>query len=383
MKKDKIIVFILEISLIIILFFALFASNIFTRQISAIIISIYAFIVSYFLKKRKISSINKDYVFWLMVVFSMFYLGLFYLLGLHFGFVKSKILLSLSTIWKFILPLGAIIVSSEVMRRIFLSHKIELTYRSKKFEFSVILTFIAMVMMDLLIYTEVYNLAVLDDFFLVLGFVFFSSLSCNLLYNYITSRYGSKGIVVFRLITILFVYIIPIVPDVYIFFRTFLRLLYPYLIYLVMEKNFSKNDYTMSRSDKKKELISNTALIGISAVLVMLISCQFRYGIIVVGSGSMTGSIDMGDAVVFEKYDKQEIELGQVIIFDYNGMKTIHRVVDIQKVDGEWRYYTKGDANALADNDYRLKKDVEALVMFKVKYIGYPTLFIRSIFLED
>ena len=65
-------------------------------------------------------------------------------------FVKSKILLSLSTIWKFILPLGAIIVSSEVMRRIFLSHKIELTYRSKKFEFSVILTFIAMVMMDLL-----------------------------------------------------------------------------------------------------------------------------------------------------------------------------------------------------------------------------------------
>jgi signal peptidase I len=139
----------------------------------------------------------------------------------------------------------------------------------------------------------------------------------------------------------------------------------------------------MSRSDKKKELISNTALIGISAVLVMLISCQFRYGIIVVGSGSMTGSIDMGDAVVFEKYDKQEIELGQVIIFDYNGMKTIHRVVDIQKVDGEWRYYTKGDANALADNDYRLKKDVEALVKFKVKYIGYPTLFIRSIFLED
>mgnify|MGYP003317826042 CR=1 FL=1 len=40
-----------------------------------------------------------------------------------------------------------------------------------------------------------------------------------MLYNYITCRYGSKGVIVFRLITVLFVYIIPIVPDIFIFFR--------------------------------------------------------------------------------------------------------------------------------------------------------------------
>jgi signal peptidase I len=237
-----------------------------------------------------------------------------------------------------------------------------------------------MVIIDLLIYTEVYNIRVLDDLLTVLGFIFFSSLSCNLLYNYITNRYGIKGVIIFRLITVLFAYIIPIVPDLYIFFRSFLRMLYPYLIYLVFEKMFSKNDYSMGRQEKRKEMIGNTLIIALSAALVMLISCEFRYGIIVVGSESMTGTINKGDAVVFEKYTNQEIKNGQVIIFNYNNIQTIHRVVEVQRINGEYRYYTQGDANKRKDEDYRTKEDIYALVDLKVKYIGYPTLLVRELF---
>ena len=152
------------------------------------------------------------------------------------------------------------------------------------------------------------------------------------------------------------------------------------MIYLVLEKLYSKNDYSIGRNEKKKELFGNTFLIVISALLVMLISCQFRYGIIVVGSGSMTGTIDKGDAVIFEKYDNQEIQVGQVIIFDYNNIQTIHRVVDIQKVNGEYRYYTQGDANSRKDDDYRIAEDIYALVDLRVKYLGYPTLWVRDLF---
>ena len=380
MKKDKIKIFILESLLIIILFFALFASNIFTRSILAIIIGIYAFVTAYLLKSRRIISINKKYATILMFIFSLLYLGIFYLFGLHFGFIKNKILFSINTIVKFIIPIGIIIASSEVIRRVFLSHKLEFNIKGNKLDLSPIFTYIVMVIVDLLIYTEVYNLAKLDDFLTLLGFVFFASLSCNLLYNYITRRYGSKGIIIYRLITILFVYIIPIIPDMYIFFRSFLRMLYPYLIYLVFEKLFSKNDYIIARQDKKKEIIGNTVLIIIATLLVMLISCQFRYGIIVVGSKSMTGSLNKGDAVIFEKYKNQEIKKGQVIIFNYNDIQTIHRVVDIKKINGEYRYYTKGDANKRNDDDYRVEEDIYALVNLRVKYIGYPTLWIRELF---
>ena len=380
MEKDKIRVFILEILLIIFLFFALFALNIFSRKILALSLGIYAIIVSLFLKKRRFPSINKKQVTTLMVVFSMLYLAIFYMLGLYFGFERSKILFSFRTIIDFVLPLSIIIISSEWIRGTFLSHKLEIGYKTKKKDLSIVFTYISMVIIDLLIYTEVYNIRVLDDFLTVLGFIFFSSLSCNLLYNYITNRYGIKGVIIFRLITILFAYIIPIVPDLYIFFRSFLRMLYPYLIYLVFEKMFSKNDYSMGRQEKRKEMIGNTLIIALSAALIMLISCEFRYGIIVVGSESMTGTINKGDAVVFEKYTNQEIKNGQVIIFNYNNIQTIHRVVEVQRINGEYRYYTQGDANKRKDEDYRTKEDIYALVDLKVKYIGYPTLWVRELF---
>ena len=94
----------------------------------------------------------------------------------------------------------------------------------------------------------------------------------------------------------------------------------------------------------------------------------------------MTGTIDKGDAVIFEKYNDQEIQKGQVIIFDYDGIQTVHRVDEIKIVNDEYRYYTKGDANEKRDESYITKDKIDGLVKFKIKYIGYPTLWIRSIF---
>lgn len=380
MKKNQIKIFILEILLIVILIFALFALNIFTRSVLATIISIYALIVIYILKVRKISSINKKQSIILMIIFSMFYLGIFYLFGLYFGFVRTKILFSLKTIVKYILPISLIIIASELIRKYFLSNKVEIKYKDKKIEISSILTYISMVIIDVLLYTDIYSLRSLDDFLTALGLVFFASLSCNLLFNYITPKFGSRGIIVYRLVTTLFIYILPIMPDVYIFFRSFLRLLYPYIMYLVFEKMFSKNDYTITIKAKQKEVIANTILIVVAALFVMLVSCQFKYGLLVVGSESMTGTLNKGDAIIFEKLKNQVIEEGQVIIFNYNEIQTIHRVIDIKKVNGEYRYYTKGDANERQDEDYRTIDDINSLVKLRIKYIGHPTLWIRSLF---
>lgn len=380
MKKDKIRIFILETLLVAILFFALFALNIVSRWVLAIVLGIYAVAATQLYKRRKIVTAEKKYATLLMVIFAIFYIAIFYLLGLYFGFTRAKILLSISTILRIILPLSIIIISSEVLRRVFLSQKLQIKIKSLKLDISPILTFIAMIIIDILVYAEVYNLAKLDDFLTVLGFVFFASLSCNLLYNYITNRHGVKGIMIYRLATVLFVYIIPITPNVYIFFRSFLRMLYPYIIYVIFEKLFRKEKITTAKTEQRREFIGNTVFITLAALLVMLISCQFKYGIIVVGSESMTGSLNKGDAVIFEKYKNQPIENGQVIIFKYNDIQTIHRVVEIQKVNGEIRYYTKGDANARNDNEYRTDKDIYALVNLRVKYIGYPTLWVRELF---
>jgi signal peptidase len=95
----------------------------------------------------------------------------------------------------------------------------------------------------------------------------------------------------------------------------------------------------------------------------------------------MTGAINKGDAVFFERYNAQEkIEIGRVIIFNQDNIRIVHRVVDIKNVNGETRYITKGDANQDNDNGYITNEDIIGICKFRIAYIGYPSIWIRDIF---
>ena len=87
-------------------------------------------------------------------------------------------------------------------------------------------------------------------------------------------------------------------------------------------------------------------------VIIMLVSCKFRYGALVIGSGSMTGTINKGDVIVYEdisvakKYRNQiKIPKEDIIVFIKNDKRIVHRVIDKRIVRGKEVYYTKGDAN--------------------------------------
>ena len=234
MKKDKLRVYLIEILLFIVLFLALFVSNIVTRKILALILTIFSIITFKVIKKKSIKSIYKNQVVWLMVGFGVIYLTSFYLMGIFFGYYEAAAKFGISTLIDFILPFTVIIIASEVIRKILLSQQ--------KIKFSNAIVLIDMVLIDLIIYIGVYNLSDFEDMLTVLGFIFFASVACNLLYNYISIRFENKGIVIYRLMTGLFVYIIPYIPDVYVFFRSFLRMVYPYIIYLVLEYTYAKTN---------------------------------------------------------------------------------------------------------------------------------------------
>lgn len=373
MSKDKIKIYIIESILIIILLIALIFSNIFNKKILAILLVGICFLVEKIVNRRINIKSYKKQVDYFMIGFGIIYLAAFYLLGLYFGFYKAPAKFSWFTILNFILPLTAIIVSSEIIRKNFIAVK------DKK---SNILIFIAMVIVDLVTYTSIYDLKNLDDFLAVLGFILFASIACNLLYNYIAKNYGIKGIIYYRLLTALYCYFIPIIPDVYIFFRSFLRILYPYLMYLTLEYSFSKNPKALDYTSQRKHVIYITATITITVLLIMLVSCKFTYGILAIGSGSMTGSINKGDAIVYKSYDNDDLRVGNVIVFDRNDIYTVHRIIAIENVNGVNHYFTKGDANQNMDSGYVISNDIIGVYKFRIKYVGYPTLWIRDIFYD-
>lgn len=372
MNRDKIKLYVLEILLLLVLFLALFVSNIFNRTVLAILLFVFAIITRIFIKRKKAASIYKKQVAWLMFGFSIIYIVVFYLMGLYFGYYRAPTTFGLATVIKFILPLATIIFSSELIRKTIIAQDSKL---------SKVLISISMILIDLIVYSGVYDITNMDDMLTVLGFIFFASIACNLLYNYITVRYSSTGVIIYRMITVLYVYLIPYIPDVFLFFRTFLRMLYPYIMYVVLEYTYSKTNYASQYKDKKKNMIWSSISLVVTGIIIALISCQFRWGILVIGSGSMTGTIDKGDAIIYESYkNDSKVKSGTIIVFEKDNTQIVHRIVDVISSNGTLRYYTKGDANKKIDDGYITSNDIRGIVKFKIPYIGYPSLWIRDLF---
>ena len=373
MKADKIKIYISEITLLIILSFALFVPNIFNKTMILFLLTIYAIIVNYIIKKRKTDSVNSKKVILLMILLATIYLVSYYLLGLYFGYNEATYKIGISTIVNYIIPMAVIIISTETLRKIYImQNERNIT----------ILAFIICVLIDILIYKNIYNLLENKDIVEKISFILATSVAYNLLYIYITKRYDIKANIYYKLITILYIYIIPYIPNINMFFYSVLNIIYPYIIYQVLEYTFTKDNMVIALTDKRKRIVSTGIIFTLAIILVMLISCQFKYGLIVVGSGSMTGVVNKGDMAFIERYDykNDEINVGQIIVFKKNDIKIIHRVIEKIQSDGETKYITKGDVNPKRDEGYITDDDILAIYKYRIAYIGYPSIWLNETF---
>ena len=380
MRKEKLEIYVFEVTMIVLLFFILFASSVINKMFIALILMTFCMISHFFFRRKNIKSIYEKKTLVLMIIFAFIYIAVFYLLGLFLGFEKNKYIFNIKNIINVYIPVTIIIIVSELIRKKYLIQDTVLVYKAKKFNPSWILMLVMMVLIDLIVNISIYDLSKIDDFLLVIGFILFSSISYNLLFNYMISRYGSKGIIAYRIITVLPLYMIPIIPSVYILMRSFIRMFVPLVLYIIFDNIYAKKGFASRRDKRKKNIIITSIVFVVIVLYIMLISCQFKYGLIVIGSKSMTGIINKGDAVIYEKYEGQTLKKGQIIIFNYNNIKTVHRIEDVKKNNGSIYYITKGYANKNNDFGYRTKDDIEGIVNIKIKYIGKPTLWFRSLF---
>lgn len=371
MNIEKIKTYTIEISLVVFFLLAMIFNDIITRQILAVILLVFMIISRILIKTYKANLMNDRQIILLLSGIGVIYVVTIYLLGVFVGFYNATIKLGKWSIINYIIPYAVIIISSEVIRKAVLL---------KDFKYSKLLILVAMVILDVILNTNIYNLKTVNDYFTLISFVIFASIANNLLFNYIIINYrNAKAIIVYRLITTLYVYILPIIPNIYMFLESILKMIIPYMVYVILENTYSKSEKIVSLDQIKKERIISVIICIISVFIVMLVSCKFKYGVLVIGSGSMTGTINKGDIACFEKYDEDEkIETGDIIVFYEDDIKIVHRVVEQRMMGNEMRYYTKGDANQQRDDGYRETKDIIGHVKFKIPYIGYLTLWVND-----
>lgn len=133
-----------------------------------------------------------------------------------------------------------------------------------------------------------------------------------------------------------------------------------------------------------RKFIENTGfwllIMTFGVVLAIFVSGFFGIQRYLVVSGSMEPSLYAGDMVfVNSNVDFEDVQIGDVIIFQYEEKNIIHRVVDEAMIDGERHLKTKGDANAREDGYLTTESNYCGKALFHIDKIGYAVDFTHQI----
>ena len=370
MNKDKKILYITTLAIFAILLCLLFANTKSSRIATAIILVPLAAVTRLLIRKRTSVSVYKREVLLLVSVIGFIVVIFLLMSGLYFGYYKNPYFVSVENILTYVLPLSSIIVTTELIRATILAQKNKLTD---------LLCFLSCILIEILMVSDIAGITSFYRFMDVVGLALFPAVSANILYHYLSRRYGMIPNIVFRAIFTLYIYFIPTAPFIPDALMSCIKMLLPIMLLAIVASLYEKKKKNAIKKGNRLGAVSVALTAVIVVAMAMLVSCQFRFGAIVIATGSMTGEINKGDMIIYERYDGQTIKEGQVIVFLDDTSKIVHRVVDIEIVGGETRYYTKGDANDGWDSGYRTEEDIFGLTDVKVAYVGYPTLWLRDL----
>lgn len=307
----------------------------------------------------------------LVIISLLLFILISYLSGLYFGFLRNSYDLNIKAILSNTYMIAIVIFLEEIIRWI-------IAKSLKKDIKPLIFLSILYVLLDIVLE---YNTSMTGiKFFVFITNSVFSSIARNTLATYMTYKISYVPSLVMNMFFGLYVYILPIFPDFGYYISSIIGILYPYLVYLVIDKLVKYAEQEKRRVIKKKTWYINVPLIACLIFIIILVSGVFKYQIMAVGSGSMEPIVYKGDAVIYEKYDREEkISVGDIIVFRQSGKYITHRVVDIKDYKDDVRYITKGDNNNNEDDYITTKHEIVGIVKVKIKYIGLPTIWFQEL----
>lgn len=326
---------------------------------------------------KRDNSVVKSNVTQVVIISILLFILLSFLSGLFFGFLRNAYSLKPMSIIKNIYSLAIMIVAEEYIRGIVNN----VCVKDKKPLY--ILTILYIILDAVLLLgpestSSIYSLFV---FITTLGLPIIAR---NVLSTYLTYHVSKVPGMILRLFYSLYIYIFPIFPNFGNYIESVIGILVPYLIYFVSSGMVHKAMDKRVAPIRRNLWYINIPLVIILLFVVALVSGLFKYQIMAIGSGSMEPIIYRGDAIVFEKIttedDKNKLEEGTVIVFKHNGVYITHRITKIEMVDGVRIYQTKGDNNEKEDAFKVENDDIVGVTQFKIKYIGFPTLWIQDLF---
>lgn len=380
MKKKNI--FLLFIEIFILIFIIMFKTIILDNNISIMNIVNISFwiILSIIIYVRYHYPRNKNYLkadsIRVITICILSYILITYLSGIIVGFDKNVFSLNPIAIIKNILPVLIVILAQEYIRYI-------VACNSKEEKKYLIILTLLYIILDIIMQINNYSFSNFESIIGFVSTVVFISIAKEILFSYITYEVGCTPTTYLKSVLELYVFIVPIFPSLGDFLYSSIMLIFFFIIYISLSTN-------INYVNKENKYIRNLGIgivlvpfLGFLIVLMTLISGIFGFQLVTIGSNSMKGEYQRGDAIIYKKVSQlelNEIKEGMILVFQREDIVITHRITKIEEINNVIWYTTKGDANEEIDSFKTEGKDVLGYVTYKIPYIGYPTILLSEAF---
>lgn len=334
------------------------------------------FFISYFLlgfQKNKMNSIRKE-TSTMIVICVLLYFILIYGIGFFTGFLKNSYSMNIITMIGNVFSPLFIIIFEELFRY-------NLIRANKDKKYIVVLTAACLIIFDLCINLFIKDYA-FDVIFVQITTIGLPIFVKHCVMTYLSLELGYIPILFYRIMVEIYIYIVPVIPDIGNYFISMLGIIMPLIIFVYCSRMLKEYYNGVERDFGKKMFsIADVPIALIIVVLMILVSGVFRYQLIGVASGSMNPVIKKGDAVMIDqKILVNDLKTGDIIAYKKDNLIIIHRIVNINIEDDIVIFSTKGDANNTEDDIKLNIDDIKGKVIFDVPYIAWPSVYLSELF---
>lgn len=322
-------------------------------------------------QKSRIKKEVIQYILIAVIIYILTYMisGLFITFGNNPYFTTVKGFLI--NLWMF----GTVIISKEYIRYRLINN----VYENDKKEIAILVSLIYIIIeieLNKYINTKITLLFALKDICQNL----IPLIAKNVLYSYISMKSDWKPASIYELFTKLYLWLSPILPNAPWIMVAIIETTIPTILFFYIRYANSKNSEIKSRQEIENVNPKNS----IPLVVLVILVIWFAIGVfpikpIAIASGSMEKELYVGDVVIVKKCNANDIVNGDIIQYQMKGYTVIHRVIEKKQKNGEYYFTTKGDNNPSEDKESVKEDQVLGKVIFKVKYLGYPAIWLNII----
>ena len=368
---------------LLILFPPIFKESIYTKLIQQILWFGLAFYCYYASDKESFRNRDKTGKIQIVIIFTIIYLMVYFVLGLLFGYKRSPYAHTfsaiLTNIWVFI----PVIFFQEYIRAV-------LVRFTKRNETLLVIIFFFFSLIELNYGSMGASFATRESAFKYISSTLLPTLTRNALFTYFALVCDYWPSMIFRTAVMAMNVLLPIFPDLDWFVTGLLELSTYVIMFISVNYMNDLSKRVTVRTSRRAQRTSNPKvtipLLVVLLVFVCFVAGFFSYRPIAIVSDSMVPKFARGDAVVVKKLsnkEKKSLQKNDIIQYSLDGRTIVHRIhKKIKDDNGNITYQTKGDNNNAPDDKLVTLKQVKGKVMFVVPYAGWPSVLIYD-FLKE